>query len=582
MRGILRGPAWRPALLALAVAWLLVGPWGDYGINDDWGYAEIAKHFAETGRIEITMPSAPIALVPSLVAWPLLKAFGFSHLYLRLITMTMAALAVVALDHLLSHVVRDPSLRLMALLVATFNPLFFYLSTSFMTEVPGWSPALIAAALWFRERRRREDGLDRGAGAGAGADAPVVSWGISMAVAVVMGSTFWTRQWCVLTYPAVLGATGVRLLVERRWRALVRSLPAVGAGMVLFAVIVGAFGPWAKATGNLRPEFVGQLPNLLKFDRGLFLMHSGAAIVYLTAFFLPLLVLPKWDAPASVTRGLIGVAFVGLALYGRAEFERLSNSDYAFDQWTHRTFPYVMNVIYNAGLGPITLDDVYHFNMDHPTWPRAVCVSLEIVFIGAAIRWGRVLAGLVRSRPRGAGMRFEVGTFGALLAVGSLVAVLQAYKGQIVDRYYLPLVFGMAVAIPAALRDQPPRVLGWLTFLALFLPLGWYTVAAEHDQIQWQDARWKLVASALRRGATYDTVQAGDEVNCWFHYDHLSHDAGPCEGGCSCRLGNGFCCVDDRWRVGMWVAATSGYHSVEVIQPHYWLAAGPPLTLSKR
>jgi hypothetical protein len=568
---IARRSPWLPVSITAAAAWAITSPWGNFGLNDDWVYAQIAKHFAEKGSFQI-IPTAASALGPAVLAAPILRTFGFSHLYLRLMSMAFAVLGLWAFDRLLAHVVKSASLRAMALLLLAFNPLYFYSSTSYMTEIHGWVPAFVAAVLWFWDRRRVEARRDP--------RAAMASWWVVVVCAIVTGSTFWTRQWCVLTFVAMVGASALRLVVERRWMALLRSVPALALGGAAFAGVVYAFFPWARATGNLRPEFVGQIPNITKFVRDVFVMQAGSALVYMSVFFLPLLVLVRrrrWRA----AQWAIGAALLGLALYARAQFEATATSDFRFDTWTHQTFPYVVNIIYNAGIGPVTVDDVFAFNAPRPSWPKAVWVSLEVLFVVASVRWAPAIVSWVQTlRARRGETRFEVALFGVLLTAGCLIAALQVYKDQINDRYYLPLVFGMTIAVPAALRDVPARPAAWVAFTALLAPLAWFSVAGVHDEFRWQYARWNLIASGLKQGATHSTLQSGWEVNCWWRYEELTREPVICPGGCGCALGPGFCCVDDRWRVGM--AAPPGYRTVETIQPRYWLASGPPMVLSKR
>ena len=78
-----RRSPWLPVVTAAVVAWIVTRPWGNYGLNDDWVYAHVAKNFAETGGIHLNLPTAASALGPALLAYPILKIFGFSHLYLR-------------------------------------------------------------------------------------------------------------------------------------------------------------------------------------------------------------------------------------------------------------------------------------------------------------------------------------------------------------------------------------------------------------------------------------------------------------------------------------------------------------------
>ena len=48
---------WLP--LGLATVALVVSPWGNYPVNDDWQYARVVKHLAETGRFMVDVNIAP-------------------------------------------------------------------------------------------------------------------------------------------------------------------------------------------------------------------------------------------------------------------------------------------------------------------------------------------------------------------------------------------------------------------------------------------------------------------------------------------------------------------------------------------
>jgi len=578
----LRLQPWMPAVGLAIIAWIIVAPWGDYGLNDDWTYAHIAKQYALTGHIRLDLPTAATAAGPAVIAAPFLRLFGFSHVILRILSMLFSCFAIVAFDRLLVHVTERFSLRVMCLVLLVFNPIYFYASTSYMTEIHGWAPALVACALWFWDRRRADvraeaDGKERSA----------ISWWVSILVGVIAGSTFWTRQWCVLVYPALLGATGLRLLLEKRWTTIVRTLPGLALGAPLYFLVIWSFFPWARATGNLRPEFVGQIPNITKFDRDVFIMQAGSALIYMSVFFFPLLALSSWRRESRRLLYPLALCLLFLALYARSQFEATSTSDESFSAWTHKTFPFVSNIIYNAGIGPVTIDDAFAHHGARPSWPREIWAGLEVLFVAATAAWSPVILNTARvltTRRRTVG--YEVSVFGLLLTFGCLVAALQVYKNEINDRYYLPLVFGTLLFVPATLdfvRGQAPDLVlrEKIAVFALFLlPLAWFSIAGVHDEFRWQDARWKLVTSGLRHGATHATLQSGYEVNCWFRYEDLTDEEKQCKGGCTCRMGPGFCCLDDRWRVGM--SLLPGYTQVEAIQPHYWLTSGPPMLLSKR
>lgn len=189
-----------------------------------------------------------------------------------------------------------------------------------------------------------------------------------------------------------------------------------------------------------------------------------------------------------------------------------------------------------------------------------------------------MIRGRVGSRAR------EVFIFGLGLALLEFFVAAQAFKLWVVDRYYFPCIFALALSMGVALSAATEQVRfgKWRLALSslLLLVLVSFSVAGLHDQFRWNDARWSLVQEALDRGAWPSTVQGGYEVNGWLAYDDLLNRRRPprCIGRCRCR--GGFFCVHDSYRIGM--NLVPGYSPIKSIQPRYWLANGPPVTLSVR
>jgi 4-amino-4-deoxy-L-arabinose transferase-like glycosyltransferase len=568
----LRRP-WLTTTLVVALSWVIVGPWGDYSLNDDWTYAHLAKRIAATNEVKIDVPIAPNAVGQALLGAAWVKVFGFNHMHLRLLTFLLSTLGLWALDRLLSVATKDLRVRLAASLLLAFNPIYYYSTASFMNELYGWIPPLLGAVLWLWDRHRQD---------AAGAERALTPW-MPLVAGLIIGLGFWTRQFGVLIYPALVGATVLSLAVARRWKALTRATPWMLLGVVVLAGGVWGYFQWAKATGNYRPEFAVRITNLARIDANNWVMQSGSVLVYVTLFFLPLLVL----FPVRGVRGLalLGIGFTVLGFMARARFAAQAPSDFWIGPiWSHKVFPWVVNIIWNAGLGPITLDDGFFYDAPKPSWPKAVWQAVELVGIMGTLLWAAAATFGVRRLVQKPGAAAEVSLFGTILAVGCVPAIIQSHQNEMVDRYYLPHLLGMAIAVPALLGQVREEGVAWARWrvgvaVALSLALGLFSVLGAHDQFRWNDARWTLIDKAMKSGGTRVTVQGGWEVNCWFRAEGYAPQDFACEGGCGCAY-NGFCCADDRWRIGMTVF--QGYRAVEQIQPNYWMANGPPVILSRR
>src|SRR5580698_10023168 len=96
---------------------VLVQPWGNYPLNDDWIYARIGKRFAETGRFVFDHDTGSAFMGQGMLAAPLIRFFGFSHTYLRCLTMCLSALILCLLWMLLRYAQISPGIRAAALMV---------------------------------------------------------------------------------------------------------------------------------------------------------------------------------------------------------------------------------------------------------------------------------------------------------------------------------------------------------------------------------------------------------------------------------------------------------------------------------
>jgi Dolichyl-phosphate-mannose-protein mannosyltransferase len=149
-----------PALLAIlgvfAAGWLLVGPRVNVPVIDDWVYAWSVEHLLDSGRVQVLDISAfyPIAQI----LWGALFArlAGFSFVVLRSSTVVLAVFGCWAVYLTLRELDCRRSAALLGALALAFDPVYFALSFSFMTEVPFVSFSTMALYWYVRAIRRHE------------------------------------------------------------------------------------------------------------------------------------------------------------------------------------------------------------------------------------------------------------------------------------------------------------------------------------------------------------------------------------------------------------------------------------------
>jgi hypothetical protein len=115
----------------------------------------------------------------------------------------------------------------------------------------------------------------------------------------------------------------------------------------------------------------------------------------------------------------------------------------------------------------------------------------------------------------------------------------------------------------------------------LALPVGWFAVAGVHDYFRWNDARWSQVGVARSLGVSAENLDGGYEVNGWLNYDNYLRGSQPgaCIGVCRCPPESAYC-SDASYSITL--GAPSGREALDTRPVDYWLAAGPPVVLSRR
>src|SRR5262249_36913938 len=85
--------AWLPfAVIAspFVLGWLLVSPWRNVPVIDDWVYAWSVEHFLQTGQLAVSEISAIYPITQILWSIPFAAVGGFSFGVLRLSTVALA------------------------------------------------------------------------------------------------------------------------------------------------------------------------------------------------------------------------------------------------------------------------------------------------------------------------------------------------------------------------------------------------------------------------------------------------------------------------------------------------------------
>lgn len=484
-------------ILCAALLFLLlvvcVRPWSELPLHDDWLYSHVARTFAEHGSLPLDLATATV-VGQSVMAWPIVQIFGFSHLALRLLTIGLSILMLVEVNYLLALGAVSAGVRFVTLCALGVNPIFMHLATTFMTENYGFFVALLAACIWFRGRNHDS------------------AWPGVIAAAIV-GFSFWIRQFCALVFPALLlaewivaGASLKSMVALARKRAL---------AIVVWTAFIAVYFAWAKATGNYSRQFSQPLGHMFPPDPVAIVVELGIYLFYLTFFFAPFLVgYGRLEKP-SITGWII---FFALALTAALAWKAGSRTGPPSVP-LNSVFPFLNDVFANYGIGPITFTDFYWDSVNtRPRTPELPWLVLEVCTIVVSLAWVH-FARRVRQQMN------EIGVFGICLAVLSFIAVVLTYRYSIFDRYHYPGILGFSLALGAFFPRQNGRRLN-AAALVCISGLAAFSTLSLHDYFRWQEARWALLTKAQQSRITLSTIDAGFEPNAWYTLEGMSSACG--------------------------------------------------------
>jgi hypothetical protein len=457
---------------------------GEFPLNDDWVYAATVRSLVQKGHLERFTYAEASHVAHALWGALFCVPAGCSYTALRLSTIVMGLAGILAAFALLRECGADRRVAGLGAFMLAVNPLYLNLSLTFMTDVPftAWS---LGAILFLARSLRRGGVFD-------------LAVGSVLSLAAIL-----TRQaGLVIPTGFLVAAFAARGSMPHASLRGVVPLLTGGAGLIVWHV-------WAKEGGLdwLSNDRVKEL--LASFSGGMtgvataFSKRTFVAIAYVGLFTLPFLfrtATDTWRAGSpSARRGaqavlsVLGLGCVALAAAGA---------------W----MPLSENMLYDLGVGPPTLWDVYIRDLPNlPQAPPLFWAAITVLaLIGGAFLAGAV-AGAIATREWSPALVF-------VAATSAFYAALLVAAGFF-DRYVILLVPLAAVLASRIIKHETPpprsaeRKALWAG-TALAAAYGLFGAAAAHDYFAWNRARWRAIeeATLVRRVAT-SSLDGGYEWN---------------------------------------------------------------------
>lgn len=452
-----------------AIGWLLVAPWQNVPVIDDWAYAWSVEHLLKTGRLVISDRSSIYPIVQ--ILWGSLFAWlhgGFSFGILRLSTVVLAFAGCCALFLTLCELGFSDAVSLIGALTLAVYPAYFVLSFTFMTDVPFVALSMIAVYFYVAGVHRER--------------APLLWWGSAFALLA-----FLVRQVGIVLPVAAFAAADRRVFARAAIRRFWLPIAAGGAAIAVM---------WLAL-----PHLLGGLPvihrreenaNALTFLPLGDYLSWNVELVCIVAFpWATLLICPLFDWRRLLRT--IGIAAVLLAfawlVVGSIPMPLASENTWAVQDLAMRS-------------------NLVGGDLPASAWAARLTPLLKVL---GALMVASLIAGLSRLRQTD----WRAGRI--LVAVALLNAIVINVLWVYYDRYYLILAPAAAYLAAAGMLDA--RVRRWpawvlLAFWASLAIPGTRAVLATNALIA------EMTRQLEAQGIRPIDIDAGYTSNAWRLYSH--------------------------------------------------------------
>ncbi len=461
---------------------LLVNPTGEFPLNDDWAYAQ--NCFALACENRWFFSDWPAMTLVAHTFWGALfcKVFGCSFTVLRLSVLLFSILGLLGFQRLLQWMKLDQKSIIFYTFLLIFNPLWFSLAHTYMTDVPFLSVTIWAFYFFLRASETAKIQYILAATLCSVWACLIRQLGLilPLAFAAVM-------VWYHVVAPFFLKGDKVQ---NKQHQSITRILPYAALPVLICYVSIQWFEHWLNQN-DLLPQSYSNVKSLwvgrqfdVDFYKGI-LMRGGIMPLTLGLFLLPVF------GGRPIRFSFLGSHFWKLVLLLMGIFLACGFLYYPTG-----------NMFYNIGLGPVVLKGVVAHQPD--SWelsPLGLTIFRLISALGAIL----LIFSTKALSDEHQHLRFMFRVSRIVLAC---FVVFNCVNWIMIDRYMLvlfPFVMVMLAAKYPANHGWPGWVL--LGIMALF------SICGTHDYFSWNRARYQGLNDLMAQGVKPSEIDGGFEYN---------------------------------------------------------------------
>ena len=482
---------WFPVLfLCWVVSIIIVNPFHEFPLNDDWSYSKTVLNLYENGvlRFEdwLGMPLITQVFWGSLFCIPC----GFSFTALRISTLVLGFIGLVATYHLVREFSENRKVSLMFTLIIAANPLFFSLSNSFMTDVPFYAFYILSLLFYLKNLKSKK--------------VIYLIAGVLMSIlATLIRQTGILLPASVFIYSLLIYYKSDKKLI---FKYLISLLIVTGSLLL--------YNQWLDLTGRT-PEFYRTLPEIqnwgffIREKAWLIFTRSGMILNEMGFWFFPFLIIATKYNIAGIKKNVKWVAIISVIfLIPLIRTNAMVPSG---------------NIFNILELGPLLLADTYIFeeNRDIFSYSSVTLFFRLVSMLGGILLIVNLLSNILQvfSRNKSYGqsqkMLFTL-SFIIMLSYFGVYVLSYTYFDRYMISFFGIFIFLLFPFSIKSLKLSRRSVVLTYTFIII---LWLFSMAATRDYFSWNEARWEAAGSLMKEGISPSKIDGGHEFNGWYGAD---------------------------------------------------------------
>jgi 4-amino-4-deoxy-L-arabinose transferase-like glycosyltransferase len=446
-------------LFAITYIFLFSTPLRNYPLIDDFLYFEAVKNFLEKGAIEIPRSAAPTFILQLFYGSLFVQLFGLSHQTLMFSTVVISGFGVAAAYYLFRRFFSS-KLSFFCSLLILVNPVYFYLSHTFMTDIPSFVFGILALTFYVRAEGKHK--------------AKFIFLGTISAIAA-----FLIRQFYIILVFAML----LYLFIKSK-RELVQ--PKIFISLVILPFF--AIALWLTT-----PHFFTFLIHQKQFIPSISLSlpnNLAKGFYYIGLFLFPFGIFYLLNIKKSIRKFLKLKKTYRLILI----FVFILTTAWFFIKFVNVLGYFPGNIIQNTGIGPVSLQ-----GSKASLFPKEIFLLIGSFSILTAFFLSIDFLSVEKL------LLFRI--------VGVAYFVMLVISGLGIDRYFLFLLpIGLIFLTMKNFDDKN----FFKIIISTILIFATWSYFGTLENFAWNDVKWQAIDFLLSSGVEKTKIDGGSEFNAMY------------------------------------------------------------------